>query len=116
MEARMSDVVDLGKTELGVDFEKADHQYQERLDRLAGRLGVQPLVGSDNFNKRFLVGSTKGPAYDVFDLVHALLDKMEAATGVPYLDAMEEQRQMRSRVDESAENRQVDPDAATEST
>ena len=58
------------------NFERGPDPWQ-RLPALAKRLGVQPVAGSTA--GRVMIRNREGVAYDLFDLVNALLDKIEAA-------------------------------------
>lgn len=57
-----------------------DTEFKEKLQRLADRLGVEPSVQSDG-RFRFTVGATSGgPVFDMLDMLHAMLDRMDALT------------------------------------
>lgn len=50
-----------------------------KLPALAARLGVAPLAGSER-NNRTMFYTAQGEYYDMFDLINAVLDRVDAVS------------------------------------
>lgn len=62
------------------DLKFAEHDtsdFDRKLTALAERLGVAPHTPDGSF--RFIFARSDGVGYDVFDLVNAVLDKLDKA-------------------------------------
>ena len=67
-----------------VTFRQTDRSaFNASVDRLAKRLGVEPHTARDPFDAlaTFVVNGEDGRSYAVFDLTHAMLDRLDAASG-----------------------------------
>lgn len=65
-----------------MEFAKIDNtEFVEKLSRLAERLGVERIDGKpSNGQMRVMVGARPGPQYDMLDMMHAILDRIDKAT------------------------------------
>ena len=65
-----------------MEFAKIDNtEFVEKLSRLADRLGVERIDGKPgNGQFRFTIGTSPGPQYDMLDMMHAMLDRIDKAT------------------------------------
>jgi hypothetical protein len=59
-----------------------DDNWSEKIERLATRLGIEPIIGTNSSpgQMRMVLSTRNGfHQYDLLDLIHAFLDKLDQA-------------------------------------